>query len=139
MCQITTSCAAQCKNLTNRALELLCLALEAHLARNVEQGVFRDVAVVRDVLHLAHNRSPSRCLSAQSRFILERALMERRFLQNLGRYVSRICEKNSDQNSGRYATIAARRNIRLGLINQPKKRADIRQMRVPFCGHEPAP
>ena len=52
MYQITTSCAAQCKNLTNRALELLCLALEAHLARNVEQGVFRDVAVVRDVLHL---------------------------------------------------------------------------------------
>merc|ERR1719172_456539 len=40
------------KHLPHRSLELLRLALETHLAGDVEQGVLRDVAVMRDVLHL---------------------------------------------------------------------------------------
>merc|ERR1711924_570884 len=40
------------EDLPHRPLELLCLALEAHLPSNVEERVLRDVAVVGDVLHL---------------------------------------------------------------------------------------
>merc|ERR1719487_2447533 len=40
------------EDLPHGPLELLCLALEAHLARDVEERVLRDVAAVGDVLHL---------------------------------------------------------------------------------------
>merc|ERR1719506_1675063 len=40
------------EHLPHRPLELFCLALEAHLASDVEERVLRDVAAVGDVLHL---------------------------------------------------------------------------------------